>query len=184
MYIVKGKTRVVIVIPQWGIVLKIAIIRIWSTARLVISWLEEPKKSRDLFRIEMREARWWSWASSIKRPLFAGLMENWNEYGFYRRTKLKILQPTIFSIGVLNIQKYAPKSNLRSVGFWKQMVDTVGEKRIGFDHHHFSNAANFSVINDKLVILDYGNPRTYKVLYRIGDKLWSQFDVFKASSAR
>lgn len=42
--------------------------------------------------------------------LFAGIMTNWNEYRFYRRTKNPFLMPSYFSLfGLFNIQRKAEK---------------------------------------------------------------------------
>jgi len=183
MYLVKGKTRIVIVLVEWGIVIKLARIRLWPVLRHIKRILRHPSDTLEYIRIE-RRTKWWYWSSSIKQPLLAGLMENWCEFRFYRKTRLKILQPTFFSVGLFNIQKYAEPLDPNTEGFWVQLIRIVSWSRIGFDHHHFSNPANFAIVENKLVALDYGNPRTTKILFRCGDKIHDQFDPNKIIPAR
>jgi hypothetical protein len=122
---------------------------------------------RETFRKETWEYEvWWSptWC------LFKGLLDNWKEYRFYRKTKHQFLQTTYFSfLGIVNLQKRGQKLNCDYRPFWRNIYDATGGEAMN-DGHHFSETDNFCV-DHGVKILDYGSPITQRIILKHGNKI-------------
>ena len=114
--------------------------------------------------------------ASIKRLLFRGLLENWREYRFYRKTRNKLLLPTYFSVfGLVNIQQLASSRPLDESNLWCQLHDLTN-RAAWKDNHHFSNPDNFCLVNGKLMVIDYGGLEVQDVLAEYEDAIFNGFD--------
>ncbi|OGH83709.1 MAG: hypothetical protein A2261_00960 [Candidatus Magasanikbacteria bacterium RIFOXYA2_FULL_44_8] len=106
MQIEHGTTRVVVLLPILGIVIKFPIIRIWGSIRLA-------KIAVRALRMKIPRTRQ-VLLPCIKDSLFLGIANNWREFWFYLRNRHPILKPTFFSFfGLFNIQnpKDGPKAD-------------------------------------------------------------------------
>ena len=112
---------------------------------------------------------------SVKRCLLAGLINNWQEFRFYKKSKLLILMPTYFSFfGLFNIQKAGQPISIKSVDLWCQLYDLTNGK-VFEDSHTLANPTNFCIERGRLKIIDYGE-KVNAVLIEYGDKIFNEFD--------
>lgn len=168
----KGHYRFVFVFPSLGIAIKFPIIRLWCLVKNIV-----------YLTVRMRwESLWREMSSSIdfdfglKGLLFRGIVDNWREFLFFRKTRNIFLQPTYFSFfGLLNIQKTSEPCMLNYVDLWCQLYELTGGK-VFDDSHHFENPDNFCFANGKLMILDYGSKGTHGVINEFGAKIFESFD--------
>lgn len=171
MYISFGTSRVVIAVPNYGIVIKIARIRIIQAIRELPDYI----KCFHIWRKVSLQSR------SLITPfgyIMRGIIENWGERSFYKFTKNPLLQPTYFSIlGLVNIQRYSKP--LEGVGF--SIASTLWkisgfDERVADDRHHFCNSKNFTKDEAvKLRMLDYGFKKTQEVIFAYGERLHNEF---------
>ncbi|MES3004839.1 MAG: hypothetical protein V4690_01850 [Patescibacteria group bacterium] len=165
MRLVWGTTRIVLIIPVIGIVLKLPVLEIARVSKVFF---------RNLFRgkfrsisIEMHE--YWGF-------LFSGIIANWSEYRFYQRTRHTFLQPTYFSLfGLFNIQKLGNACNMKTLDVWCQLVD-ITSKAVWADPHCFDEADNFCFDNKQFKMLDYASEGAQKVVLSHGDKIVQFFN--------
>ena len=169
MKIAKGKWRIVFVFPWFGIVIKIPVIRFYEGIKPFLKPKEWKRlKGRTVLLKLMIKYR---------RPfLFGGLVNNWNEFWFYLKTRNPFLQPTYFSFfGLFNIQRYGEPCNLPIIDLWKCLYKiTNGE--VFEDSHTFGDPNNFCFYNGKLRIVDYGSRRTHPVIRRYGKRIIELFN--------
>ncbi len=177
MHIAKGQWRLIIALPEYGIVLKLPRIRLYWALRGLPNYV----KSYKIWRKVTLQNR------TLITPigcLLRGLMENWSERRFYRQTKHRFLQPTLFSFfGFMNIQRYGKPLNgigsLIANYFWD--ISKSGEG-IRNDGHHFMNSQNFTKdFSGKLRMLDYGFKTTQEIIRKYGERLQDEF-VFPAGN--
>jgi len=112
---------------------------------------------------------------SLRQWIFRGIVENWQEFWFYQKTRNLFCVPTYFSfLGLFNIQKLGsePKININDLHY-QFVIFTNNEAR----GHHYDNNGNFSYQNRKLQILDYGSPKVQKVIIEFGALLQEKFDI-------
>ncbi len=85
--------------------------------------------------------------------------------------------PTYFSLfGIINILKSGPLPNLYFPEFGNQIREiTNGASKT--DNHVFEGRTNFCVLNGKLKIADYGNPKTQKVLDNFATDIYDRYIV-------
>lgn len=158
----KGTSRIVLVFPLFqSVVVKVPRIY-WKSGieTLIRDW-------KRTFRKETWEYQaWWSpsWC------LFKGLLDNWNEYRFYRKSRHSFLQVTHFSFfGIFNIQRRGQPLQCDYKLFWRHVCDATDCHAIE-DGHHFTETDNFCV-DGGVRILDYGSPRTQGIILKYGDRL-------------
>ena len=114
---------------------------------------------------------------SLKWILLKGVVDNWKEYRFYRKTKHPFLQPTYVSlIGLLNIQRAGRPLGNSSEALWHQLYELTGGAVLG-DNHHFENPNNFCTSGRRLRILDYGGPETQRIVSEFGLKIFEEFNL-------
>ena len=173
MKIVKGESRLVVVFPELGIVIKFPIIHLAIGFR--VFWDDLSRKGNrlhdELFRytIEMY--------GSLKRLLFKGVVDNWRECRFYKKTRHSFCQPTYFSLfGFLNIQRFAHTCTLQEIDLWCQLHELT-KGAVFKDSHHFINPDNFCLNGGMLRILDYGGVRTQEVVREFGDNILQNFNL-------
>lgn len=162
IHISKGTSRITILmdfVPT--VVLKIPRIRFREGFRVLVA--DRRKWGR---KETWDENVWWS----IGFCFYKGILENWREYTFYRKTKHAFLQPTWFSfLGLINIQKRGTDFGHTADQFYLSIHEaTDGE--CTRDAHHFSNSDNFCV-SDGVRILDYGSLRTQSIIEKHGNKI-------------
>ena len=172
MDIKKGNYRIVIVANSF--VIKLARIRFKSGIKCMI---HEIKNGRFLKYYQNDIL----YHTCSKTNFFGGIISNWQEYRFYRQTKLPILMPTYFSFfGIFNIQKRGQILDMSYGDLWHQPYNlTNGE--VFDDSHAFGNHKNFCIESGKLVMIDYCK-NTRNVLKKYGEKIQQEFDPqFKRS---
>ena len=173
----KGSVRSVLVVRGLGIVFKFP--RIFLKAFIV--------NTRHYAEYGIFWKYWREWTVDMqltpKHALFKGIADNWREYRYCRRksSELSILLPTYCSLfGLINIQKVARNScaafDRHDSGWWHQMYE-ITDGYAHKDGHHFANPNNFCIEDGKIRILDYGSPKTRKVLNRCGRDIYEKFDV-------
>lgn len=172
MKIAKGNYRIVIVANRF--VIKLARIRFKSGIKCMI---HEIKHGRFLKYYKDDTL----YHACSKTNFFGGIISNWQEYRFYRQTKLPILMPTYFSFfGLFNIQKRGLILDMSYRDLWPQLY-TLTNGEVFDDSHAFENPANFCLENGKLVMIDYSK-RARNVLIKYGEKIQQEFDPqFKRS---
>jgi len=161
MMIKKGENRIVLILPAFNLVLKFP----RADFKAALNWIKwaifNPKHWRHYLGGTV-------YHPGPKRYLFKGLVDNWKEYRFYRRTKHPFLQPTYCSFfGLCNVQRYGQPVNQDKLSFWVNLQD-ISDYEVTHDGHHFSNPDNFCLENDQFKILDYAEPRTQKVILKVG----------------
>lgn len=195
----RGDRRSVLVIPSLGIAIKIAVIR-WSEAWRL---LKTAKRNHGRYVLGYRntsaqpfmdfiwcqifertvEDRSDGRGISLKKLLFAGIVDNWHEYWFYKLNPglQTLLQPTYATFfGIVNIQKYGkPIKESKEDAYYKLLYKAyraiVGEG-LDRDGHHFFYEGNFHLRKDgKVVFLDYGGSATRKILKEYGLEILLQF---------
>ncbi|MEK7072613.1 MAG: hypothetical protein AAB969_03515, partial [Patescibacteria group bacterium] len=166
MEIKSGNYRIVIIIGHLAI--KFPVIHLRSGIK---SLIHEIKRGRFL-KYYKNDILYWGCSKSY---LFDGIICNWQEYRFYRQTKLAILMPTYFSFfGLFNIQKRGQILDIYDGDLFSQLYNlTNGE--IFDDGHAFGNHKNFCIESGKLVMIDYCK-NTRNVLKKYGEKIQQEFD--------
>ena len=170
MQIKKGTWRIAILLPELNIAIKLPRIYLRNAWKIIKKILT----SKTWLRWQLFVNTVYS-EISLKQWLFRGIVENWQEFCFYQKTRHLFCVPTYFSLfGLFNIQKLGtePKINNRDLHY--QFVILTSNKARG---HHYDNNANFSYQNGKLQILDYGAPRVQKVVIEFGNLLEEKFDI-------
>ncbi len=165
MKMVWGTTRVVVPVPSLGIVLKLPVLEIRRVGRIFF---------KNLFRGKFRYIA--LEFNSYWKFLFSGVVANWSEYRFYRRTRHVFLQPRYFSLfGLFNIQKFGNVCQMEDVDVWTQLV-TLTNKAVWADSHCFAEAHNFCLENRQFKMLDYASQGAQKVVLSHGDKIVKFFN--------
>jgi len=112
--------------------------------------------------------------------LIGGIMTNYQEWRFYRKTKNIFAMPTYFSFfGLLNFQKKGEKIN-----FWGDK-DILGylrsncedPRQLQCDTHTLTKIDNFCLDNGHLKILDYGRRSLAPFLEINGEKFYNNFKI-------
>lgn len=167
-----GRYRFVFAFPLLGIAIKFPVIRLFSVAWNIIKHLAH-LRVKYVWHEAMIEVDCYY---GYRNWLFGGIVANWREFVFFRKTKHSFLQPTYFSLfGLFNIQKVAEPCQLQAVDLWCQLYELTNGK-VFADSHHFENPDNFCLAGGVLRILDYGSKRTHGVITEFGDKILNSFD--------
>ncbi|MFA5124202.1 MAG: hypothetical protein WC473_00025 [Patescibacteria group bacterium] len=114
--------------------------------------------------------------------LFRGVMANWSEWCYYRRTRLPILAPTHLSLGLVNIQAAGAYPQVTEKYFRDQISHIIGhdendDEDIHADPHTLRQIENYVVLNGRLKIIDYGSPKSWTFLEKWGRKIFDEFIV-------
>ncbi len=177
IYVKVGTTRIVILIPLLCLVVKIPIIRFFMLFKdLMYSIISPYPKKWKYFWIPPTACPF-----GLRCYIIAGIVANWSEYRFYRKTKNPFLWPTYFSFfGIFNIQKIGKKSDYSSNKIWDILYTIAGNDLVA-DNHCFANRNNFCVDeNNKLRLIDYASKGAQKVILQYGE----QFSTIDGSPSR
>jgi hypothetical protein len=183
--LIKGTTRYVLPLPHMGIVIKLPIIRLGIACEALYCILREKRGGRlkwlysEIFEFTPEMY------GSLKRFLFLGAKENWEEFLFSQEMhKRAPIRKTFFSfLGLCNVQRYGEPLEIEEGFFstwWKQLVRLFGNDTIR-DGHHFENTNNFCREKDALIFLDYGSRKTQNIIRKHTPKFFTFFkdtDVF------
>jgi len=169
--IIKGTNRFVIVYGRW--VIKIPIIMLLKSARRYQKLLVKVGfvKSLKFFSYGINAFH------GFQYNIFKGIVDNWSEYRFFKKTNIKILLPCVFSFfGIFNLCYFASPLNEENEkkDFAYFFYQIMGND-FYFDSHHFSNVNNFGIYQGKICILDYGDKATQKLLLEYGDEISKAF---------
>src|ERR1035437_6041153 len=134
----RGSWRIVVLIPKLGVAIKFPKIRI-DTVTTEIKWMVKEKRWKFLWLFCTDQAnrpmsmQWW---------FLHGIMTNWSEYRFWRKTKNLFLWPTRFSFfGLFNIQRLGKQVLLSNEDVWEKFTNITEE--VCIDKHCFRNRDNF-----------------------------------------
>ena len=114
--------------------------------------------------------------------LFRGIMANWLERKYYRRSRLLILAPTYLSFGLVNIQLAGDCLKMPERYFLNQISAIIGhdennDEDIHADPHTLRQLENYIASSGKLKIIDYGSPKSWTFLEKWGRKIFDEFVV-------
>ncbi len=164
MKVVKGQSRLVIIFPMLGIAVKFPRVYVTQGLRTL-----HHQVSRGRFQRAWK--RGMHLPGSIRGPFFQGVVINWHEFRFYRNTRHTFLQPTYFSLfGFVNIQRAGKPCLEDPPKFWNKMHCVIGDA-LFIDPHHFENPDNFTVVNGKLKMHDYGWGDTQQIIKEYGRRI-------------
>ncbi len=164
-----GDTRIVVVLPLLGVVIKIARIRIIKVIKrhhriLFGSLADEYRPCKKRFEILLKHWKYPSEYRGFPRwCLFSGIMCNRRECQLSRELlDLKLIAPTYFSLGgLINIQactEKMPEDKERHSRIWRRLLHEVSEKDFFKDTHHWATETdnNCGLWNGQMVMYDYG----------------------------
>jgi len=184
-YVARGRHRIVIVIPSARIALKVP--RVWWRAPIYFLQNDIFSVGKGIFSQppEKRLLYYWYVGRSFHRcleALFGGVWDNWRERNFYKYTDALtrlFLQPTYFSfLGLVNIQRYGKPVDVEdSEAVALAFFAVARQALVHDDEHHWEQGANFHIAGDGPKILDYGSPRTQKIVQEWGFALYAGFDL-------
>ncbi|MFH0846377.1 MAG: hypothetical protein V1851_03210 [Patescibacteria group bacterium] len=179
MKIYIGSSRIVFVFDKIAFKFpKIAIIKYLKEFFVLFFW-EKDSLTRTVKRYLTRRYLTGSVYSKnhpgLKYYLLNGLVSNWQEFLFWRKYKNIFCEPTYYSLfGLINIQRVSyPYDKIDRKSFWIKMQETPGYDRD--DGHHFSNPKNFGIRKKQILIVDYGNPITQRVILKYGENITEHF---------
>ena len=184
MHIKTGTSRIALVMPGLGIVIKLPRIKLFRVLGSIVYLV----RRKEWFRLWLNTKNPPTYSNfSYQCDIFGGLVANISEFWFYLITRNPFLQPTYLSLfGLVNIQRYGEPCTMDEGPFRKEMERIVGQDCY-LDSHHFTNAKNFCMVarwvktNDKkrlvvrLRMTDYGSPRTQAVIVLRGHRLHERF---------
>lgn len=186
MQIKRGTSRLVICIPNLGLVIKLPRAKPIVFLRNVISAISLGRRTKDT-------KKWLKWAmwlgketdvvGNIRYTLLNGTYQNWQEYCLWRSTCSSFLEPTFFSLlGLINVQKYGDQLMGISAGaLWSQLLE-LSDRAVWSNGHHFANPENFSFRDGTIKMLDYGSRGVEEVVVQYGDVITRHFDPSKKPS--
>ena len=167
MKIIKGTTRIVFVFPK--VVIKIPRIQL-KIALGIASFIGWKRLHKYVFKKHS-----WTSINSVTHYIYGGILANWNEYFFYLKNKnIQILMPVHFSFfGLINIQSTGDPLSMESNDFSHKINILTNWEASG--SHTFRNIQNFCQVDNKLRIVDYGDPRMFDVMGKYGEKMHREF---------
>lgn len=171
MEIRRGKDRIVILLPYLGVAIKLPIVRIATTVRVALRNAAANKWA--ILRLY--------WSAPIdeffgfRKLIFGGIAANWIEYHFYRETHHPFLMPTYYSLfGILNVQHLGEPLRVDAHDLLTQL-DTITNRQVLRDVHHFMNPKNFCFSNGRLRMFDYGSKKCCAVIASHGKAMFERF---------
>jgi len=114
--------------------------------------------------------------------LFRGIMANWLEWRYYRRSRLPILVPTYLSLGLVNIQLAGVRPQMTEKYFRNQISAIIGHDEnsdhdIHADSHTLRILDNYAAFAGRLKIVDYGSKAAWPFLDKWGQKIFDCFVI-------
>ncbi len=173
MHIKKGKDRFVLVFPALGIVFKFPVIRLNDVLKRIV------RDSRDNSWKALR-GYYFKWNPNspfnASGKIFKGILANIRERRLWKSTQSDFLVPTFFSAcGLLNIQKYSRPHGGEYLDLWIQIRKITNEEAYS-NPHQFSEVGNYSLVDGKLRMIDYGGYGSEKVVTKYGQLILEKFD--------
>lgn len=176
MEIKRGTSRIVIVLPKLGIVIKLArtyplawvkhLWFLWRLRRRMNFWLE----LKDHFNAGVDDV------SSFDAFLLCGLCANWQEWRYWKQHRFRALVPTYWSLfGLCNIQAYG-NANSMDLNGWAlvfQRLLVATQRDIWEDNHCFCVLRNFVDYAGTIRLVDYGSLKTQRVLDQWNEQIYS-----------
>lgn len=167
-----GRYRLVFIFPFFGIAIKFPVIRLFNFFWMIIRHLVRLKVKR-IYKEAILSV---DCDIGYNNWLFGGIVANWREFVFFRKTKHPFLLPTYFSLfGLFNIQMAGEPCLFKEVDLWCQLYELTDGK-VFADSHHFGNSNNYCFNGGVLRILDYGSKKTHGVIIGFGGKILESFD--------
>lgn len=167
MHIAKGRTRFVIAFPRLGFVIKFPFIQIWVFKDTIQTLL---KKEWGLV--------WEKWFVRVENPyghpnkVLIGIWSNLLECYFWYKTRHPVLFPTWFSfLGLFNIQKYGKPLGNDEAGYVAFVIDRLSNQETQFCEHGFEDPSNYTSVDGRLRIIDYGSRRLWPIMTEYGHKI-------------
>lgn len=112
--------------------------------------------------------------------LMGGVMANYQEWKFYKKTKNVFVMPTYFSLfGLLNIQKRGQRITFwDGTAVWLYIHENIQNHDQPFcDGHTLSEIDNFCLDNGCLKMVDYGSRYVEPFLKLNGEILFKNFKI-------
>ncbi len=177
MYISKGTTRLVIILPSFGFVIKFPLPKPFLFTKSFLRALKFKLKGESrLWEFVFAMDEDGTYSTNIRTTLLNGIFHNWKEYKLWRKTRSSFLEPTYFSFfGLINIQKYGHPLEVHYGTLWHQVLD-YSNNQVWDNGHHFSNPDNFSFSNGAIKMIDYGDFGIEKVVIGYGNEIVKSFD--------
>lgn len=182
MKIVRGQSRIVMILPKIGVVIKFPKIEfkmLFLDLKIIIMHKDKVDAFKSFF-LEPMKYNSETYPSYFYYYAFCGISSNWNERQFYKRTKNPFLQETYFSLfGLVNVQKLGFQLNqedsFRKWNFQDQ-IDRLTNEQARKDKHHWFGPTNFCIEDGKLKIFDYGTTTCEKIIEQYGEKVHTGFN--------
>lgn len=137
-------------------------------------------KSEKLMQMECPRVKRYECYGTIAICLMGGIMANYQEWKFYRKTKNVFVMPTYFSLfGLLNVQKRGQKITFwDGVGVWYYIHENSQNHHQPFcNGHTLSEIDNFCLDSGHLRMVDYGSRDVEPFLKLNGEKLYNNFKI-------
>lgn len=188
----RGTSRSVLAIPDMGIVIKFAHIQIGDAWHM----LRQAKRDHDrwcvvrdrqsfrCFLCSQIYVRTVEENGTLKQYLFRGIVSNWRERSYYKKSdaeRRQLLQPTYLSLlGLVNVQKYGKPMKPRDLlgttfgKLYEAFLKVVGPA-LKRDAHHFYYEGNFHHTGSRVVLLDYGSLATQEIVTQHGAEILRRF---------
>jgi len=162
--IAKGSTRMVIHTGSWWVI-KLPIIDIKESAEKIRTLYRQRRWARLRKELTGIEA----WKAGVESDyIVKGIINNWKEFTYSFLNPQPYLMPTYYShFGLINIQKRGEPYQSEYIIFGPK-IDRATKGQVRADGHHFKNSQNFCLVDGKLVMIDYSNFETQKVLDKYG----------------
>lgn len=176
MKIHKGTTRTVITIPTLGVVIKIARISPILFLRALKCGLKTTDSKNSFFEtlrgLNKREkvglGKFWGY-------LISGFVSNLREFWFSIRYEPIFITPTYFSCGVFSIVRCTKSLTVERMEFGRRthaaLLSVIPYDDLIDDCHHWASEDNFRIIDGRMVMQDYGSPKTQAILRKYAKQL-------------
>lgn len=177
----KGSRRIVLALPNYGIVLKFPLLR---TRNIRDFWMGDVVGMyKEMYSSKHHEAQalyweavWLGFKRCMHQCFFGGLADNWRERRYYKYCDASVrplLQPTYFSfVGLVNLQQLGTPAKDESVC---RRARRVIWPDAAHDGHHWEMSANFDISSGHFKLLDYGSVATQKIVNKHGPALLAEF---------
>lgn len=167
-----GSWRKVLILPTFGVAIKLPRIRISEAWNRLFYCITKPKTL-------YKELFYWNYEvhGTMKECLLKSVYQNWVEFYYSIRYRNPFTQTTYFSFfGLVNVQKLGVELEMDYVDLWYQLLD-ITNKEVWKDSHHFSATENFCVEDGHLKMFDYGSKGSREVVKKYGNLIYDKFDI-------
>ncbi len=170
----RGRSRFVFAFPNLGFVIKFPIINLTDVVKDIRGTLRD--RNQDLLRrikcILMLSTKKVDNVYAYPYLVFYGIACNWFEFHLWLKTRHILLHPTYFSFfGLFNIQKYGRPLTYEEGNEIGEVIDRLSDGENQFCGHGFERPDNYTFVDGKLRMIDYGGRRLWPVILRHGHKI-------------